>query len=696
MKKRIFCLLFATASFVSLRAQTPSPSGTNSTPPQLNWQVTARDGMSTTRQAAELITNLITGATSTNIHQYIEVANGDNYFDTNGIWTESQDLITLTADGGAVALQGGWRGYFAPNLNVSNAITLTSAQNRVFQTRPAGIYFFDQSSGQRVLLASPQDCSGELLPPNVLDYAGAFGDLASMRYIATKAAFESDVIFTSRPKPPETYAGLNPATTTLEVWHEWLNAPVPQVNPHTLVSAANPDFALTDEILDFGGLWLPTGKAFSWEDESPRDTNVAAQISVYNPADDTNSIPVAKHWIAGTNGGSSWLIESVNWSDIQPKIASLPELSQADGPARPTNQTAFTFPPPAPRIPAHAHAPAVKVAGAKLQAPACVLDYVTIGTIATNYTFSNSWLYYIPTEGYFGAQVTFQPNCLIKYASNADLLLYGSVVCSGTTNSPSILTTVYDDTGIDKITGYGVIACPTIAATEVLWIYYITNSVTVSGMDIRWASRGVQFDDNGCGTVTNGIVNSIIQSSSTGVYVNNGHLTNQNLTLADITSLYQTNGCGTVAAVSSQTALADAIASGMEALTNGRSPSTAEYIFNTTGPTTNVTLTNMYFNTHSWVYGLRGLSACAAGLVNLTTNGTTNFTYPNGPNCTLITPMNALVAWHQGYTNGQNGGIYMFVGTNNVPYFGTVVGQVEVVTTNYNGLTTVSGTNGND
>ena len=368
MKRTFSHLLAAIVFFGSLAglcAQTPMPTVTNlvSQPAPLNWQVTARDSLSTTRQALDLVTNLTSGAVTTNLHQYVEVANAANYQDpATGAWTESQDLIELTPDGGAAAVRSGRKVFFSPNLNVSNAITLLTEQNRTYQIRPAAICYYDSASGQRIILATPQDSQAELSPPNVLEYAGAFGSLASMSYIATKSAFESDVIFTSRPQPPENYQ-LASQSTAIEIWHEFYDAPVPQINPHVIIiTNANAVLEVRDEVLDFGDLWFPTGKAYFTDDQTPRETNVAAQIRIYNPADDTNSIPVSKHWVQGTNGASSWLVESINWSDIQPKLAGLPELSQTGDPAHPTNQTAFTVPPPAPKPSAHSHAQPVKLA----------------------------------------------------------------------------------------------------------------------------------------------------------------------------------------------------------------------------------------------------------------------------------------------------------------------------------------------
>jgi hypothetical protein len=130
----------------------------------------------------------------------------------------------------------------------------------------------------------------------------------------------------------------------------------------------------------------------------------------------------------------------------------------------------------------------------------------------------------------------------------------------------------------------------------------------------------------------------------------------------------------------------------METLTNGLTPSSAEYIWGTNVVSTNLQSNTFQYNTGSWVKGLKGLSSCCAGWVTYTTNGstvTTNININNDQihNMTLITPQHALIAYHTASMFGQT---YMFVGTNNVEYFATVDGISEVETTNYyGGLTTI-------
>jgi hypothetical protein len=99
----------------------------------------------------------------------------------------------------------------------------------------------------------------------------------------TKAGFETDVILLAQPPPPETF-GFCSASTRLEVWHEFLNPATPQVQVKMLRQETNlanaakmtePHFI--DETLDFGDLWFPLGKAFSWDGAASASKNGPVQ-----------------------------------------------------------------------------------------------------------------------------------------------------------------------------------------------------------------------------------------------------------------------------------------------------------------------------------------------------------------------------------------------------------------------------------
>jgi hypothetical protein len=108
----------------------------------LSWGTTSRDGLSTTWEAMEQLTNALTGEVTNRLHQYVEIASGLNYVTdpATGGRAASQDLVELMPNGGAAALHGPAKLYANPNLNSSGAITIVTVSNRVFKTRPIGLF----------------------------------------------------------------------------------------------------------------------------------------------------------------------------------------------------------------------------------------------------------------------------------------------------------------------------------------------------------------------------------------------------------------------------------------------------------------------------------------------------------------------------------------------------------------------------
>jgi hypothetical protein len=156
----------------------------------------------------------------------------------------------------------------------------------------------------------------------------------------------------------------------------------------------------------------------------------------------------------------------------------------------------------------------MRVAAAPYRAKGFVWDYVAVPSSGTDYTFG-SGTYFINGSTYFSGTLTFQPNCVIKLGNNGYLLTYGSIVCNGTTNSWSILTSKNDDLFGEKISGST--GNPTYAGNPALWLYYLSSGATVRGMKIRWAHTAVQFDptyDSGAHTFQN----SRLEQCQTGLY----------------------------------------------------------------------------------------------------------------------------------------------------------------------------------
>jgi hypothetical protein len=492
----------------------------------LSWGVTARDGCTATHEATEVVTNSVTGEVTNRLHRYIEVTSGLNYLNDAGQWIPSQDLIELSGDGGAAALRGPTKVHFNANLNTAGAITFTTRSNRVVPTHPLALAYYDSGSGQAVVLARLQDCTGELLPPNQIVYKSAFGSLADVRYTYTKAAVESDIILREQPPSPE-QCGLDPNTTRLEVWHEWLDAPAPRVTPRLLARETDatvrakmvePDFS--DQMLNFGDLWFPTGAAYATDGSVRRSTNTPAQVRVPNLGRDSGLSPVGKTWLATAK--RTFLSESVRCPDVQPTLSGLPPpksaslsapqdrmlcLSQLSSPgsAKPTD-------------------PSVQVARADYSPVGWVLDYIVV-TGSDDYTFETYNTYYLSST-YFQGTVTVNGGAILKYADSGRLLCYGSFVFNSSGGTPAILTAEDDNLFGEPVANA---TCRSYKADVAIWDYFQSVPVTINGVKIRWAHTAVQLDNNpadpndpnSCSSgLTHSFWDSSIEFSQTGIYAN--------------------------------------------------------------------------------------------------------------------------------------------------------------------------------
>ena len=116
--------------------------------------------------------------------------------------------------------------------------------------------------------------------------------------------------------------------------------------------------------------------------------------------------------------------------------------------------------------------------------------------------------------------VTFQPNCILKFADNTYLLSYGGVTCNGSSGSLSIFTSMDDDLYGEQIlysTGN-----PTYAANPAIWVYYVDYNAQIAGVKIRWAQTAVKVDSS-VSSVTNTFYDSFLEQCQTGLSVVNCH-----------------------------------------------------------------------------------------------------------------------------------------------------------------------------
>ncbi len=637
--------------------------------------------MSTTWEATEQVTNAVTGVVTPMPHRYVEVASGLNYLDpTTGQYQESQDLIELTADGGAAAIHGPAKLAVKANLNSAGAITIVAASNRVFKTQPLGIFMYNAASGQAQLVAPLQDCVGELVPPNQVVWKSAFGPLADLRLTYTKSGIESDLVLLQQPRLPD---GWDPRTTRLELWHDWTGSPAPGLTPRVLYRETNavvrsqmlePD--LTDQILDFGDLWFPTGAAYATDVSSVEATNTAREVRVPNLGRDPALVPVAKTWLRTPN--VQVLIEGVRWPDVQPKLSSLPPASPTESASAPRDRLSCLGELPSPTTDLLS-GPPIQLAPVGYSPSGLVLDYITVVGNG-DYTFYSGTTYRVSSSAWFGGTLILQPGCFIKYDPGTFLMTYGSIVCNGTASSPSILTSKRDHVLGENFDPVGFPSCD---ANEAIWAYYTPSAPSFSGLRIRWPKVGV-FNESYLASAF--VSDCQFEFCQYGVYSEPAPtMTYLSGTYCEVINPWWTrygNVTGGLTDMCNQP-IRQQIKAGMASKMGSLIPTNAancpdNYVMG-------MYLDDHVYNSNCWLGNVAGRTAFAS-FHDLPSGGGGVDRWRSGP--TLITRRHAVTAWHAITTmgefakriNGNPGTKITWVGTDGFSYTNECVDYAQVLT----------------
>jgi len=430
---------------------------------------------------------------------YTAMADGMHY-QSDGQWAESREEIELFQDG-AIARQGPHKTVFAPNLKTAGAIELLTPDGKRFRSHILGLVYFDSASGNSTLIAEIKDSIGQLVAPNRVVYADAFTDIqADVQFTYRRGSFEQDVVLLRKPPSPVEF-GLNPDTTRLQVWTEFIEAPVPQQqqivlrreeNPALRQAMAEPD--LTDARLDFGAMYMGAGRAFAFEDQQ-------------GEAVDT-SIHVGKEW--ATVEQRQFLIESVELPILNALLNALPPAAAAV--ANPANANLAVRKQPArskrdllaqlprlslPKLPGGKER--IEVAQSAYRPKrAVVLDYVTLSSGQTNYIFKSDVTYFIDGQVTLSGTTTLE-GTVIKFnnANSAQLKITGSgakINCLTSPYRPAILA-AKDDNSVGE-TIYGSSGTPSgYYATYGLYFDYSSSGVLSTNHDIRirHANTGIYY-----------------------------------------------------------------------------------------------------------------------------------------------------------------------------------------------------------
>lgn len=438
-------------------------------------------------------------------HYVTELATGLNYL-KEGLWIPSSEEIELL-EGAAVARQGQFQVIFGANLNTPSAIDLSTADGKRFRSKIHSLVYFDASSGESVMLAEIKDSQGQVLPPNQVFYLDAFdgeGVQADVRYTYRKDSFEQDILLRARPPAPSAL-GLSDEFTRIEVWTEFFDPP-PVVKQSIVLRSetdglkralmASPD--LIDHRLDFGLADIGSGRAFLSGDQESSDASVV----------------VAKDWLTFQQEGlpqRTFLVESVDYTALQPWLNSLP-VHQAAAPmnkpdaglARKKVKSKGDLLSVAKLQGDRGRGTAgIRVQGIKANLElaavnrkrSVTIDYITLNTSLTNYTFKADVNYYISgTVNLYGPSNILEGGTILKFApsANASVDVKGVLINDTDVYRPAVFTASTDSTVGESISG----GSPTGAyATTALNFDYTTSGVLSTQQNIRilHAATAIRF-----------------------------------------------------------------------------------------------------------------------------------------------------------------------------------------------------------
>jgi hypothetical protein len=433
--------------------------------------------------------------------EYAELADGLCYVDAAGNLADSEELFELdVVVGYAVARRGQHKATLAANINSESVVEHIAPDGKRFVSRFAGLSYFDSASGQNILIAQVQDSIGVVHPPNQVIYPAALvgeGVSADVRYTWRKNGLAQDVIV-RQIRAPQAY-NLDPATTRLQAWTLFLEAPIPQIEPRALrtesdpavrQAMAEPDF--NDQTLRFGALQISEGRAFELGLEG----------------DTSRSIPVGKEW--GTSeAGEIFLIESVEYPAAKPALDALPG-NEARA-AQPNNARLASRRLSRPQLMAALVKRSVSNTKGKetmqvasvptRRSPGFVLDYDSLfGPTCSNYVFRADTTYYVAGNLSLNGTTTLEGGAVIKFppydvSNTRQLKITGSganISCIATNYRPAIFTARDDNTVGETVSG----STGAPSGYYSTYVIFFDSSVTTSALHnirIRHANGGIYY-----------------------------------------------------------------------------------------------------------------------------------------------------------------------------------------------------------
>ena len=419
----------------------------------------------------------------------VEIATGMHYWDGQG-WKPSEASFEVTPNA-FIANRLQHMVSLNDDLNRVGAVTVVTHDGVVLHSTPVAIGLYDAATGNSTIIAGIQKSPGVLVRPNKVLYQNAFRGLdgeevcADVAYTVDRGSFEQDVIITGRIDPA-TY-GFPRETTRIQIYTEFYEAPRPQrirrpirVEDREEIRRRMESPDLVDEVLGFGEFVVATGRAFA---------------SAATP--DKAAAPVAKEFI--TNAGRTFLIETVEYTDIQRELELLPPcnrgraaLNRGRPPAGKVNYA--TVPTATSRSDIRAGGAPADASSriAKAETPVAtgvVIDYIATvgGTLNSPVTFNGDTTYFVSGAVFCNGAATIEGGAVFKFKHQttapvgyASIRFNNTITCKTSSYRPAIFTAVDDDSVGETLNGYPGAGYQQPVRTDgyanpAVWLYFLSS-----------------------------------------------------------------------------------------------------------------------------------------------------------------------------------------------------------------------------
>lgn len=365
---------------------------------------------------------------------YKELGDGLNYR-KDGIWHEAAENIAIQATGGAVASEGQHQVFFPGDIYSEN-FELTMPDSKRLVSRPLGLAFSDGVKTTLIAELKPGS-EGQLLPNhNQVLYADiCSGCKLDLLCSYRRASYESDLIIRQQLPPPEDYGFSSDSAVRIQWWTEFFSPPDPQKLNST--ASEEPD----EEILDFGAMRMPRGKAFL--------LGATAESQV--------EIPVSKHWVALE--GRTFLVEEIPLNIVKPQLDTLPQ-SASNGARPPGGDKVRQLAGgrivlPAARGSSHSHKPIRFAKEDSRSSPGFTLDYlVVLNSGQTNFVFQGDETFFLSSDiTLSGTNTVFEGGAVLKFASNVTMRVTTPVTWNASMFRPVQFVASDDNSVGDTVSG---------------------------------------------------------------------------------------------------------------------------------------------------------------------------------------------------------------------------------------------------